>query len=55
MNEEIKPTIKLAKITVTYEQFSGGRGSNDFNNLQELKRWLDSHKEIAEKLGYIKK
>lgn len=49
----------IAKITVTitYESKNPalGKGSNDFHNLQELKKWLDKHPVIAEKLGYTKK
>jgi hypothetical protein len=41
-------------ITVKYE-ITGSKGANDFNNLQELKRWLDKNPKIAEKLEYLKK
>lgn len=45
------------KITVTYESKSPsvGKGSNDFSCLQDLKKWLDRHPLIADKLGYKKK
>ena len=46
--------VKSAQIMVTYET-NTNRGSNDFNNLQKLKRWLDKHALIADKLGYVKK
>ena len=45
----------IAKITVTYEFKNQMKGANDFNNLRELKNWLDSNPFIAEKLGYTKK
>lgn len=54
MSELKKEEIKSAKITVTFET-TLGRGSTDFNTLQELKRWLDKHSVIAEGLGYSKK
>ena len=46
-----------AKITITYSSKNPtiGKGSNDFNSLQDLKKWLDKHLMIAEKLGYTKK
>jgi hypothetical protein len=46
--------VKFAMITIKYET-TRSKGSNDFYNLQELKRWLDKNPKIAEKLGYIKK
>jgi hypothetical protein len=46
--------IELIKITVSYEIKKGGKGSNDFNNLKELKIWLDKHPNMAKKLGYEK-
>jgi len=49
-----KEIIKSATITVSYET-SRSKGSNDFYNLQDLKKWLDNNPLIAEKLGYIKK
>jgi hypothetical protein len=52
---EIKPEIvNSAKLTVTYDT-NRSKGSNDFSNLQELKKWLDNNPLIAEKLGYTKK
>lgn len=41
-------------ITVHYKQPPGTTGQNDFNNLQDLKKWLDKHPKLAEKLGYKK-
>ncbi len=46
--------IKSATITVSYET-TRSKGSNDFYNLQDLKKWLDNNPLVAEKLGYIKK
>lgn len=46
--------INSAKLTVTYDT-SRSKGSNDFYNLQDLKKWLDNNPLIAEKLGYVKK
>ena len=46
--------IKGATITVSYET-TRSKGSNDFYNLQDLKKWLDHNPLIAEKLGYVKK
>ena len=52
---DLKPEIvNSAKLTITYET-SRSKGSNDFSNLQDLKKWLDKNPLIAEKLGYIKK
>lgn len=39
------------KLTVHYKT-QGIIGSNDFNNLQELKRWLEKNPEMAKELGY---
>jgi hypothetical protein len=47
-------TVKSATISIIYET-NRSKGSNDFYNLQDLKKWLDNHPLIAEKLGYIKK
>lgn len=41
------------KLTVYYKM-PGITGSNDFNNLQELKRWLEKNPEMAKELGYKK-
>lgn len=46
--------INSVKITVVYDT-NRSKGQNDFNTLQELKKWLDDHPMIAEKLGYKKK
>ena len=46
--------INSAKLTLTYET-SRSKGSNDFSNLQDLKKWLDKNPLIAEQLGYTKK
>lgn len=46
--------INSAKLTVTYDT-SRNKGSNDFYNLQDLKKWLDNNPLIADKLGYVKK
>lgn len=54
MNEIVKEEVKTAVITVSYVT-NRSKGSNDFYNLQDLKKWLDSHPLIAEKLGYTKK
>lgn len=43
--------INSVKITVVYDT-NRSKGQNDFNTLQELKKWLDDHPMIAEKLGY---
>lgn len=52
---DIKPEIvNSAKLTITYET-SRSKGSNDFANLQDLKKWLDKNPLIAEQLGYTKK
>lgn len=42
------------KLTVEYS-IPGQKGSNDFYNLQDLKKWLDKNPAIAAELGYIKK
>jgi hypothetical protein len=54
MSNTPNETIKSIKITVTYES-SRSKGANDFNNLKELKTWLDNHPVFAEALGYTKK
>ena len=54
MSELIIETVNSAKITVSYDT-SRNKGSNDFSNLQDLKKWLDNNPLIAEKLGYTKK
>ena len=46
--------VRSATITIYYET-NRSKGSNDFYNLQDLKKWLDSNPLIAEKLGYTKK
>lgn len=51
---ETRENVKSVKITVVYDT-SRNKGQNDFNTLQELKKWLDNHPLIAEKLGYKKK
>lgn len=51
LKEEI---VNSAKLTLTYET-SRSKGSNDFSNLQDLKKWLDKNPHIAEQLGYTKK
>jgi hypothetical protein len=43
------------KVTLTvYYETPGIKGSNDFRNLQELKRWLEKHPDMAKELGYQK-
>ena len=54
MSELKKETVNSAKITVSYDT-SRSKGSNDFTNLQDLKKWLDNNPLIADKLGYTKK
>ncbi len=54
MSNELKEIIKSIKITVTYDS-TRSKGANDFNNLKELKTWLDAHPVFAEALGYTKK
>jgi len=49
-----KEIVSSAKLTITYET-SRSKGSNDFSNLQDLKKWLDKNPLIAEQLGYTKK
>lgn len=49
-----KEIVKSAMIFIEYET-SRSKGRNDFTTLQELKKWLDDHPLIAEKLGYKKK
>ncbi len=52
---DLKPeVVNSAKLTITYET-SRSKGSNDFSNLQDLKKWLDKNPLIADKLGYTKK
>ncbi len=46
--------VNSAKLTITYDT-SRNKGSNDFSNLQDLKKWLDKNPLVAEKLGYTKK
>jgi hypothetical protein len=50
----IPEDVKSIRITVYYET-NRSKGSNDFNTLQELKRWLDNHPDHAKALGYTKK
>ncbi len=54
MSDTPKEVLKSIKLTVTYDS-SRGKGLNDFNNLHELKQWLDKHPVFAEALGYTKK
>lgn len=54
MSDIKKEEVKTAVITVSYET-NRSKGSNDFYNLQDLKKWLDGNPLIAEKLGYTKK
>jgi hypothetical protein len=54
MNKTGEEKIILATITVSYET-TRSKGSNDFYNLQDLKKWLDNNPLIADKLGYTKK
>ena len=54
MNDLKKERVNSAKLTITYDT-SRSKGSNDFSNLQDLKKWLDNNPLIAEKLGYTKK
>jgi hypothetical protein len=54
MSDSKNEIVKSAIITVSYET-SRSKGSNDFTNLQDLKKWLDNNPLIAEKLGYTKK
>lgn len=51
---DLKEIVNNVLITVSYTT-NRSRGSNDFNNLKDLKTWLDKHPEIAEKLGYVPK
>lgn len=53
MNDNPQEKVKSIKITVTYST-TRSSGLNDFNNLQELKMWLDKHPLLAEGLGYKK-
>lgn len=52
--ESTKEIVNSVKVSVIYDT-SRNKGQNDFNTLQELKKWLDDHPLIAEKLGYKKK
>ncbi len=54
MGNTPKEIVNAIKITVTYDS-SRSKGLNDFNNLQELKLWLDKYPVFAEALGYTKK
>lgn len=54
MTDSKNEIIKSATITVSYET-TRSKGSNDFYNLQDMKKWLDNNPLVAEKLGYIKK
>lgn len=54
MDDIPKEIVKYAAITISYDT-TRNKGSNDFYNLQDLKKWLDNNPLIAEKLGYIKK
>lgn len=54
MNITVEEKIIYVAITVSYET-TRSKGSNDFYNLQDLKKWLDNNPLIAEKLGYVKK
>lgn len=54
MSDSKKEIVNSVKITITYET-SRSKGSNDFSNLQDLKKWLDKNDLIAEKVGYTKK
>lgn len=54
MNEIPKEIVRSIKITVTYDT-NRSKGANDFNNLQELKIWLDKNPLFAAALGYTKK
>ncbi len=54
MNEIKKEIVNSARITVVYDT-SRSKGSNDFSNLQDLKKWLDNNPLIADKLGYLRK
>ena len=53
MTDIQKEIVKSIKITVTYDS-SRSKGAIDFNNLKELKNWLDQHPVFAEALGYTK-
>ncbi|MDI1355731.1 MAG: hypothetical protein PSX36_12490 [bacterium] len=54
MSDFKKETVNSAKLTITYET-TRSKGSNDFSNLQDLKKWLDKNPVIADQLGYTKK
>ena len=54
MSDFKSETVNSTKITVTYDT-TRNKGSNDFSNLQDLKKWLDKNPLIADKLGYTKK
>ena len=54
MSDLKQEVVNSAKLTITYDT-NRSKGSNDFSNLQDLKKWLDNNPLIAEKLGYIKK
>jgi hypothetical protein len=54
MSDLKEETVKSATISIAYET-SRSKGSNDFYNLQDLKKWLDKNPLIADKLGYTKK
>lgn len=54
MKDLVNEILKHATITITYET-TRSKGSNDFYNLQDLKKWLDNNPLIAEQLGYVKK
>lgn len=51
---DFKAVVKAASLSVSYKSTHSGTGSNDFNSLQEMKRWLDEHLLIAKKLEYEK-
>ncbi len=53
MNDLKNEIVNSAKITLSYDT-NRSKGSNDFSNLQDLKKWLDKNPLIAEKLGYTK-
>lgn len=54
MNDLKNEIVNSVKLTLTYDT-TRSKGSNDFSNLQDLKKWLDKNPLIADRLGYTKK
>ena len=46
--------VKEIRIYVEYKTATSN-GRNDFDNLQEMKIWLDKHPDLAKVLGYVPK